>query len=172
MNEQSQSSHALSVLQNCRVARQGAPAPLGRQLMSHTSSIQGIGISLVVDISLSHDGHGLTSPQMNLGRYTVSTPANPTLASISFTESVPLAGPSRIADDALPAGKRKGKERETNRSGPTGGEGKKKRRSKRNGHFVIAGEEGFEVWSSASELRQLLRRRECLFPSFAAAPPR
>lgn len=109
-----------------------------------------------------------SSPQMNLGRYTVSTPANPAYASVSFTESVPAPVPLKIArknvsDQNQPPTSRKGKEREAYRPAAAvlepvtdGQEPRKKRR--RNGTFVVAGEEGFEVWSNQPQLRLLLRR--------------
>jgi hypothetical protein len=93
---------------------------------------------------------------MNLGRYTVSTPSNPAFASISFTESVPLPAEAQRKE---PSAKAKGKQRETLSPAPRDGdEGKERKKSRRNGHFMVVGEEGFEVWSNAPELQQLLRR--------------
>lgn len=95
---------------------------------------------------------------MNLGRYTVSTPANPAFASVSFTESVPLTDEDPRSE---PSAKAKGKQRETYQAASGEQEsGKRRRKSRRNGHFMVAGEQGFEVWSNAPELRQLLCRSE------------
>ena len=95
---------------------------------------------------------------MNLGRYTVSTPANPAFASVSFTESVPLTDEDPRNE---PSAKVKGKQRETYQAASGEQEsGKRRRKSRRNGHFMVAGEQGFEVWSNAPELRHLLCRSE------------
>ncbi|KAJ9107597.1 hypothetical protein QFC21_001056 [Naganishia friedmannii] len=105
---------------------------------------------------------------MNLGRYTVSTPANPAYASVSFTESVPALPLLKIAGKN-PSGQvkssasRKGKEKETFKPAsslpePVTNDQERRKQRRRNGTFVVAGEEGFEVWSNQRQLRLLLRR--------------
>jgi hypothetical protein len=53
------------------------------------------------------------------------------------------------------------KERETYQPAPQEQESAKgRKKSRRNAHFTFAGEQGFEIWSNAPELRQLLCRSE------------
>ncbi|KAJ9123158.1 hypothetical protein QFC22_001351 [Naganishia vaughanmartiniae] len=107
---------------------------------------------------------------MNLGRYTVSTPANPAYASVSFTESVPAIPPLKasgrnVTEQVKYPASRKGKERKTYNSTsalpePVTDDQESKKKRRRSGTFVVAGEEGFEVWSNQPQLRVLLRRSE------------